>query len=58
MLNSLAEVTIVSPAMLADFARKLESKRFFGKVTLSVEAGKITNVRPEQSLKPQDVAEW
>lgn len=37
------------------FLERLCSERYFGRVELSFQSGKIVNIRQEQSLKPQDL---
>ena len=36
----------------------LEKSRFYGKVTLSFEAGNITTVKKEETIKPPKNEEW
>lgn len=36
---------------LLDFIKKLVANKFYGKLTLSFEAGKITHIRKEETYK-------
>ncbi len=44
-----------SIARIARFVRRLSDAKFFGKLTLSFQNGKITDLRTEQSMKIDDL---
>lgn len=40
-----------------DLIRRLSAERFYGAVTLKFEAGHITTIKKEQTIKPNDLSE-
>lgn len=40
-----------------DLIRQLSGERFYGALTLRFEAGKITTIKKEQTVKPNDLSE-
>jgi hypothetical protein len=40
-----------------DLIRQLSGERFYGALTLRFEAGKITTIKKEQTIKPNDLSE-
>jgi hypothetical protein len=40
-----------------DLIRQLSGDRFYGALTLRFEAGKITTIKKEQTIKPADLSE-
>lgn len=45
----------ISSDELAAYARALIQRRFFGKIELSVQDGKIQDIKETRTLKPHDV---
>ena len=40
-----------------DLIRQLSGERFYGALTLRFEAGRITTIKKEQTIKPADLSE-
>jgi hypothetical protein len=40
-----------------DLIRQLSGERFYGALTLKFEAGRITTIKKEQTIKPNDLSE-
>ena len=40
-----------------DLIRQLSGERFYGALTLKFEAGHITTIKKEQTIKPSDLSE-
>jgi hypothetical protein len=40
-----------------DLIRQLARERFYGALTLTFEAGRITTIKKEQTIKPADLSE-
>jgi len=45
-------MTDTTTEWVKDFFRELNGTGFYGKVTLSFEAGRVTTVKKEETLKP------
>jgi hypothetical protein len=40
-----------------DLIRQLSGERFYGALTLKFEAGRVTTIKKEQTIKPNDLSE-